>query len=92
MKTLRKEPIALVEVETIPPYPAMKKNTMYYSEKYSVAVHLCLCGCGQGIAIIIEPGEWQIIRKDKLSVTPSLLHMNGCKSHYIITDGIANFV
>ena len=90
MKTIRKEPIELVEIETVP--NDIDPNKMYYSQNYQVACHRCLCGCGQKICVPIEPHEWQITRKDKLSMTPSFQHMNGCKSHYIITNGIANFV
>jgi hypothetical protein len=95
MKTLRKEPIDYVECEQVP--EVMEPNKLYYSEKCFVAIHLCLCGCGQKTVTPIypdnipEPG-WQITRKDKLTITPSILQINGCKSHYIITNGVANFV
>lgn len=47
MKTLKKVPIELVEIkegEFIP--HELEFGKMYYSKEYSVANHLCLCGCG----------------------------------------------
>ena len=91
MKTLRQEPISLIEVEFIP--NEIKPNTLYYSKEYEVSVHLCLCGCGVKVPIPIRSGEWNLkIEDGKPTLTPSLLQRFECKSHYIITKGIANFV
>lgn len=94
MKTLNRVPIELIEIkegEFIP--EKLEFGKLYYSKEYSGAAHLCLCGCGMKTYIEIKEGEWSINNdNDKLTVKPSLLHMNGCKSHYIITNGIANFV
>lgn len=92
MKTLEKVPLILVKTETIP--NEMEPGKFYWSEKYEVANHLCVCGCGMKAPIPICIGEWSIteLPNGKFSVTPSLLHLNGCKSHYIITNSIANIV
>lgn len=95
MKTIKKVPVTLQEVVHLP--DTLQPNVIYYSEKSCVAVHLCLCGCGQLTVTPIYPDNdpeemWHITRKDKLTMTPSILQGAGCKSHYIITNGYANFV
>ncbi|WP_412464199.1 DUF6527 family protein [Flavobacterium mekongense] len=94
MKTLKKVPIELVVLEgenTLP--DVLEFGKMYYSPEYKGASHLCLCGCGTEVYIPIKQGEWSIDNtNNKLTVKPSLAHRFDCKSHYIITNGIANFV
>jgi hypothetical protein len=95
MKTLKKVPIQLVEIgwdEFIP--NEIEEGKLYYSERYKVAVHKCLCGCGVKAPINIEPDGWTLTKNEEgeVTVTPSLFHRFECKSHYIITNGIANFV
>lgn len=92
MKTLRKVEVKAVLVDgTIP--EVLEPNTIYYSEEYQCAIHLCLCGCGNQAVTPIRPGEWDIdfTTKAKISMTPSILN-RFCGSHYIITNSIANFV
>lgn len=93
MKTIRKVEIIPVYCEFIP--TEMKQGVIYISEKYDIANHLCLCGCGiqAPTPIDLEDG-WKIIKKDnKVSLTPSILNpICPNKSHYIITNNIANFV
>ena len=95
MKTLRREPVELVECEEMPNLDDMKQGVMYYIPSKKIAYHLCLCGCGSLSGMSIDDAKgWIIHRKDKLTVTPSILMEggSGCRSHYIITNGIANFV
>jgi len=91
MKTLKQVPLELIKTDYIP--EDMEFGKFYYSEKYKVANHLCVCGCGMKAPIPICPGEWWITEKNgKFSVNPSLAHRFGCKSHYIITNSVANIV
>lgn len=92
MKTLKKVPLELIKTKYIP--ENMEFGKFYYSEEYEVANHLCVCGCEMKAPIPICEGEWSITEHDngKFTVSPSLLHRNGCKSHYIITNSIANIV
>lgn len=94
MKTLKKVPVELIELkygETVP--DLMEFGKLYYSKQYKGMNHLCVCGCGQKIFIPIRDGEWSIFPNNgKVTITPSLHHRIGCKSHYIITNGIANIV
>jgi len=80
----------LIEVEFIP--EQLEEGKFYYSEKYQTASHLCACGCGQNFPVPIKQGEWNITKKEPLTVTPSFCHRIQCMSHYIITDGFANIV
>ncbi len=94
MKTLMKVSISIKNVEFVP--KQLADNTAYISEKYKTIAHKCLCGCGNlSITPIghLEP-RWQFnTNNEKLTMTPSILN-NNCpnKSHYIITNGVANFV
>ena len=96
MKTLKKVPVELIRVETIPPLDKREFGKLYYSEKYGGLSHVCLCGCGHDTHIPMKPhwkDGWTLTEeKGKVTLTPSLQHRFECKSHYIITKGIANFV
>lgn len=91
MKTIKKVPFELVEVVFIP--ENMERNKIYYSKDYSVSNHLCPCGCGSQTPLPIKEGEWALsITSGKVTIIPSIQHRFNCKSHYIITDGVANIV
>lgn len=93
MKTLKKVPLELVEVTFIPNVKDMELGKLYYSMKYKVSNHLCVCGCGQQTPLPINSDEWGLTMENgRPTITPSILHWNGCKSHYIITNGVANIV
>lgn len=98
MKTLRQETIELIKLKGEEFMPEMlKPNTLYYSKEYGVACHLCLCGCGVKCCIPINDekrkGEWDLIEDaNGVTIKPSLQQLFECRSHYIITNGIANFV
>ena len=94
MKTIMKVEIEPVYVEFIPEQREEKK--VYISEKYKVSVHSCLCGCGKATVLPLDPVHgWNLIKHDsgKVSFTPSIGNYQFlCKSHYIITNNVANFV
>ena len=99
MKTLKQVEITPVFVdEYLPEDGTLEENKFYISEKWGGSSHLCFCGCGMKIYIPLsehpDEHDWRLEKhKDgKITVSPSLLHMNGCKSHYIITKNKANFV
>jgi len=97
MKTLKKVTITPIFVEQfLPPAEELVEESIYISMKYKCSVHKCLCGCGN---LTILPFDnkfhgWElIIAGDKISFTPSVGNFNfPCKSHYIITNNVANFV
>lgn len=96
MKTLKKVPIELIrmaENEYLPKKENMEFGKLYYSEYMNNCTHLCLCGCGHECYLPISDDDWNIvIKNNKVTITPSILQRFDCKSHYIITNGIANFV
>ena len=101
MKTIRKVEITPVFVETVPEHTEMIEGEIYISKKYGSSSHRCLCGCGE---LTVLPLECYVDGKDfgwhlketangKVSFTPSVGNYQlPCKSHYIITNNIANFV
>jgi hypothetical protein len=94
MRTLRKIEVELemlAEGEYVP--DRMEFGKLYYSPDLMGSSHLCLCGCGHPCYLPIKEGEWNItINDNKMSVTPSILQLFECGSHYIITNNVANFV
>lgn len=93
MKTLRQVEIIPVYVEFVP--EELEEQKLYISDEYGVCVHRCLCGCGEKTVLPLAPNEWSYTKNasGKVSLTPSILNNQvPCKSHYIITNNIANFV
>lgn len=81
------------------PFENMIDGEIYISEKYNTSTHRCLCGCGEKVVLPINhEGStfgWDLIKEknDTVSFTPSVGNFQQeCKSHYIITKNIANFV
>lgn len=70
----------------------MEFGKLYHSERFSSMSHLCLCGCGVECYLPIGPEGWTLtVTNGKPTITPSILQRFECKSHYIITHGVANF-
>lgn len=93
MKTIEKINLELIEVEFIPKFEYMEFGKFYYSKEYNVSNHLCVCGCGMQTPLPIHTNEWNLeINDNKITIAPSILHRNGCKSHYVITNGVANII
>lgn len=98
MKTIKQVSVSVQLVEIIP--EDMEQDVLYYSEEYNGVNHLCLCGCGKSSFLPINNKElpthgWNIdfTTKGKVTLSPSILNSGlDCKSHYIITNGVANFV
>ena len=94
MKTIKKVPVELIELAEDEYIPSeMEFGKLYYSKQYSCLMHLCVCGCGQKTCLTTKAGDWSVFPNNgSVTITPSILQRNGCKSHYIITNGIANIV
>ena len=94
MKTIRKVPYEPVFVEFVP--DELEDGKLYISEKYNTAIHKCLCGCGEETVTPLGGGKkWELVKE--VNVTVSLIGSIGnfqmpCKSHYIMTKNIANFI
>lgn len=54
---------------------------------------LCPCGCGTNFYLPVTPPPkqehcWEYVDDTNgPTLRPSILHLNGCKSHFYITDG-----
>lgn len=94
MKTIKQAQIFPEYVELIP--DRLKQGILYISKTYKTAIHLCLCGCGQQtVTPLHDIHGWKLIEEKEgaISLTPSIGNYQfACKSHYIITKNIANFV
>lgn len=93
MKTLKKVTIRPVYVDTIP--SELNEGCVYISKIYMTSVHNCLCGCGNKTVLPLSTNGWRLIENDEriVSFTPSVGNFQfPCKSHYIITKNVANFV
>lgn len=91
MRTLKKVLIEPVYVEFIP--EILEENKLYISVEYKVCCHLCFCGCKTLCCLPLKPTEWVLSDSNgKVSLTPSILQRFNCRSHYIITNNIVNFV
>jgi hypothetical protein len=93
MKTLRQEKIEPISIDEIPNKEKMEQGKIYVSEKYHTSNHLCLCGCGEETVLPLNEDMWTFKNENGMvTMTPSILQRSECQSHYIITNGIANFV
>lgn len=103
MKTIKKVTFEkVIQVETMPLKKDMEQYVLYVSKKYGLSIHLCLCGeCGEQTVLpfshIIDGVDTGWIHEEdkegKYTIRPSVGNFQfPCKSHYIITNNIANFV
>lgn len=95
MKTIKQVTIKPVFVDVIPDFYV--QDEVYISMKYKVSKHLCLCGCGEMTIMPFDliPNQWWTIVEngDLISFIGSVGNFRfPCKSHYIITNNVANFV
>lgn len=96
MRTISKVEVVPVFCEgNIPEIPSEYKEKEIYINKDSTQIGMnCLCGCGDLIILPVNISQegWQLKVDDgKISLIGSILQYN-CKSHYIITKNVANFV
>lgn len=71
-------------VQFIPEKP--EQGTLYISQKYKTAVHICCCGCGLEVVTPLNPAKWSLTdHGDSVSLFPSIGNWSfPCKSHYWI--------
>lgn len=84
---MKVDQITIENVELAP--KQLVAGRLYVSEKYSVALHLCCCGCGEKVVTPLSPAEWRIdVRQGRASLFPSIGNWSmACKSHYWIRNG-----
>lgn len=81
---MRRSHIAPKFVDNIPDH--LDEGTLYVSEKYKTAVHLCCCGCRQEVVTPLTPVDWRLTRNgDDVTLYPSIGNWSfKCQSHYWI--------
>ena len=80
--------IKLERVQYVP--KQLSPGILYVSEKYSVAGHLCACGCGKKVVTPLGPAEWSFTESGKVCLpsAPSIGNWQlPCRSHYVIRQG-----
>jgi hypothetical protein len=88
---MKRVPLVPKYVETID--EELEDGIIYISLEYRCAIHLCACGCKNKTVTPLKDGEWTLTDNNgKITMTPSIgNHYFACRSHYIITDGVAIF-
>lgn len=79
--------IKLARVQYIP--SSLDPGTLYVSEEFGAALHLCACGCGRKVSTPLGPAEWTLEETHSgPSLTPSIGNWQfPCRSHYWIHFG-----
>lgn len=79
--------IDVTHVQYIP--KELEPQTLYVSDEYQVAVHLCPCGCGTKVTTPLGENEWTLTENaGKATLFPSLGNWElPCKSHYWVKKG-----
>lgn len=64
----------------------LEPGVLYVSIKYSAALHLCCCGCGQEVVLPLNPTGWRVTYDGAtVSLSPSVGNWSlPCRSHYWI--------
>lgn len=82
MKEIALECVTFLPKELVP-------GTLYVSEDYGVAGHLCACGCGNKVLTPLNPAAWTFSQRGgRPTLRPSIGNWQlPCRSHYVIADG-----
>jgi hypothetical protein len=86
MKMVLNKSVTVQFVEYMP--DIMDQDILYISMKYSVAIHLCACGCGEKVVTPLSPDDWQLTYDGEvISLYPSIGNWDfNCQSHYWIIN------
>ena len=79
--------ISAIRPEFVDEIPeTLRDGVLYISELYSVAAHICCCGCGERINTSLKPTRWSLVYdNDTVSLYPSIGNWRlPCQSHYWI--------
>lgn len=82
----------LRRVRFLPKEP--RPSTLYVSEEFEIAAHLCACGCGAKIRTPLGATEWSVEETEcGPSLSPSVGNwQEACRSHYWIERGEVRWV
>jgi len=84
---MRIERVRLEEVEQMP--SLLQPGTLYASQAYRTAAHLCACGCGEKVRTQLGPLGWRLTKgRAGPTLNPSIGNwQKPCRSHYYIRNG-----
>ena len=73
-------------VELIP--EVKDEGILYVSIEHCVAIHKCICGCGNDVVTPIDPSAWKLtFNGEAISLYPSIGNWDfECRSHYWISE------
>jgi len=62
----------------------LDEGVVYICIEFTIAVHLCACGCGREVATPLAPSGWKLVFDgESLTLDPSIGNWSfPCKSHY----------
>ena len=69
--------------------PCPKDGILYMLPQFNVAVHNCMCGCGEQVVTQLGDGQWSwCFDGDNASLFPSVGNFqHDCESHYYLKQG-----
>lgn len=88
---MKTEQYKFIEVAERPEWGDIPDGVVYYVKQYNGLAFKCPCGCNTPVYLGISetvashPHLWYFDGVD--TITPSILHTEGCKSHYFIKQG-----
>ena len=73
-------------MEVIP--DRLEPGALYISIRYTTALHLCCCGCGNDVVMLLHPVHWALeYDGETVSLHPSVGNWSlPCQSHYVIGE------
>jgi len=84
---MKTESLEIIECEQIP--NDLEEGKLYVSERFTVAIHLCACGCKEKTVTPLD--EWSLTRdKGGPTLRPSIGNFMGehpYHAHYFVTKG-----
>lgn len=97
MTTQKQTPVSSGELKIFEVFPMymdhipteLEPEGLYISKRFSVAIHLCACGCGVQTVTPLKDNGWTLTENDgKITLRPSIGNFKGenpYHAHYYIT-------
>ena len=83
-------------VNLMPSDDLMRDGVLYMAPHFHVAVHKCMCGCGEKVVTPLEDEGWMWSYDSNTkaaSLYPSVGNFQqSCKSHYFLTHGKVHWI
>jgi hypothetical protein len=83
-----------ITAEFVRSFPSeLEPGRLYVSTLFSIASHLCACGCRREVVTPLSPVQWVLTFDGSVSVRPSIGNWAlPCQSHYLIERGEVRWV